>query len=97
MNEHTQLAEPLCIHFVGCMDTAKCNEMEAVIVSSLESAGDRPIVYDLARVEFVSSAFLRLCVLAQRRAGEAGFRVVNVDPLVKRVFKIAGLDFMLDA
>lgn len=97
MNELSQLEEPLCIRFVGCMDTAKCSEMEARVLASLESAGDRPIVYDLGRVEFVSSAFLRLCVLAQRRAGGAGFRIVNVDPVVKRVFKVAGLDFMLDA
>lgn len=97
MNEPNQLQEPLCIRFTGCMDTAKCGDMEAEVLAALESAGDRPIVYDLGGVEFVSSAFLRFCVLAGRRAGPAGFRVVNVDPLVKRVFKIAGLDGMLES
>ena len=44
-----------------------------------------------------SSAFLRLCIDAYQSAGDHGFQIVNVNPLVKRVFTIAGLDGMLKA
>ena len=56
-----------------------------------------PVIFDLDGVDFVSSAFLRLCIYAQRQAGDHGFQIVHVGPYVKRVFKIAGLDAMLKA
>lgn len=95
MSETLEFQEPLIVRFTGCMDTVKCAEMEAEVLAALADAIQQPIVFDLDGVDFVSSAFLRLCILAQRRVGDYGFRIINVCPMVKRVFKIAGLDGML--
>jgi anti-anti-sigma factor len=84
----------LVLRFQGCMDTAKCGEIEADVRTSLADA-DQPVVFDLDAVDFVSSSFLRLCIIARRQASPNGFQIVNVCPMVKRVFKIAGLDGML--
>lgn len=54
-----------------------------------------PVVFDLEGVDFVASAFLRLCIFGLKQAGGHGFQVVNVGPCIKRVFKIAGLNAML--
>jgi anti-anti-sigma factor len=76
------------------MDSAKCAEMESEVLAAL-TGSNTAIVFDLEEVDFISSAFLRLCIHGQREARDHGFHVVNVGPYIKRVFKIAGLDAML--
>jgi anti-anti-sigma factor len=76
------------------VDILKCTQIETDLRASLDAA-DAPIVFDLAQMDFISSAFLRLRVHAYQRAGDHGLQIINVDPLVKRVFKIAGLDALL--
>ncbi len=86
----------LVIGFAAHMDTARCVRVEADVRAAVTKP-DRPVVFDLAGVDFISSSFLRLCIYAFQQAGEQGFRVVHAGPSVKRVFKIAGLDAMLEA
>jgi anti-anti-sigma factor len=86
--------ERLTIRFKGSMDTARCDEMGPDIRAQLAGA-NQPVAFDLSGVDFISSSFLSLCVYAQRQAGDHGFQVINVCPMVKRVLKIAGLDAML--
>lgn len=50
------------------------------------------IVFDLGQVDYVSSAFLRLCMLASRQVKKSSFRIVNTKPQVMKVFKVACLD-----
>ena len=94
MASTSELEGLLVVRFEGRMDTARCDEMSADVRAALAEPR-RPVVFDLDGVDFVSSAFLRLCVYAFRQAGEHGFQIVNTGPLVKRVFKIAALDNML--
>ncbi len=77
------------------MDTAACEQMEADLQASLAET-DTSVTFDLAGVKFISSAFLGLCVRAYQKTGDAGFEIINVEPKIKRVFKIAGLDGMLN-
>lgn len=77
------------------MDTVACEQMEPELQASLGD-GDGAVVLDLAGVKFVSSAFLGLCVRAYQKASKQGFEVINVAPTIKRVFKIAGLEQMLN-
>jgi anti-anti-sigma factor len=87
--------DTLVIHFKGPMDTAACARIEADVHASVANP-NAPVVFDLNSVDFVSSSFLRLCVYAHQQARDNGFQVIHVGPSVKRVFKIAGLDFMLN-
>jgi anti-anti-sigma factor len=88
-------AQPnVAVEFDGRLDTATCASIEAEVRARVTAPG-APVVFDLCRVDFVSSAFLRLCIYAQQQAGDWGFRIVNAGPCIKRVFKIAGLDVML--
>ena len=77
------------------MDTTACEQMETELQASLADS-DGAVVFDLAGVTFVSSAFLGLCVRAFQKSSKQGFEIVNVEPTIKRVFKIAGLEGMLN-
>jgi hypothetical protein len=35
------------------------------------------IVFDLASVDYVASAFMRLCLIAVRKAGKGGFSIIT--------------------
>ncbi len=94
MTSTSEPQEQFVIRFKGPMDSARCDEIGPDTRAQLAQP-DQAVVFDLSGVDFVSSAFLSLCVYAARQAGDHGFQVVNVCPMVKRVFKIAGLDSML--
>ncbi len=86
--------ERLVFRFKGSMDTARCDEIGPDIRAQLAEP-NQPVVFDLGGVDFVSSSFLSLCIHARRQAADHGFQVINVCPMIKRVFKIAGFDAML--
>lgn len=50
------------------------------------------VVFDLARVDYVASAFLRICLSVAKSLGAGQMSVVNCQPTVKKVFAIAGMD-----
>jgi anti-anti-sigma factor len=86
--------EKLVLEFQGNLDTEKCDAIEMEVCYFSEDS-DRPVEFNLSRVEFISSAFLRLCIHAGQKAGAGRFQIVGANPSIKRVFKIAGLDGML--
>ena len=88
-----ELQDGLVFRFEGMMNTARCAEIAAEVRSAL-AAPATPVLFDLEGVDFVSSAFLRLCIHAHQQARDQGFQIINANPSVKRVFKIAGLDVM---
>jgi len=81
----------LIISFENRMDTAACSGIEKEVDGQVEKAG-QPVVFDLKNVDFVSSAFLRLCISAAKKTGAGKFQVTNASPQIKKVFKIAGMD-----
>ncbi|MHB8899310.1 MAG: STAS domain-containing protein [Thermoguttaceae bacterium] len=95
MTQSCQTNEAKVIRFEACMDTAACARVEPGVRASLADA-DGPVVFDLAGVRFISSAFLGLCVRACQTTCGRGFEVINAEPSIKRVFKIAGLEPMLN-
>jgi anti-sigma B factor antagonist len=83
-------------HFEGRLDTAKCQEFEAQVQAALQ-ATQAPVVFDLAGVDYISSAFLRLCLAAYKQVGPGRFSIVNVQPMVKKVLMISNLAGLLKA
>ena len=85
------------IFFSGRMETSFINdEMEKILAKVKECNNDVRI--DLAGVEYISSSFLRLCVCAAKgdNTGKRKVSVTRVNPSVKKVFKISGLDAMIE-
>lgn len=86
----------LTCRFSGQFDMIKCAEMEKDLFDRIgevsESTGDLRLVFDLGEVDFVTSAFLRLCLKAAKSVKENDFAIVNKSPYVKKIFKIAGFD-----
>jgi anti-anti-sigma factor len=75
----------------GRLDSLSSGELERHVVARLD-AGDRRVVIDLAGVEYVSSAGLRVLLLAAKRLKPpAGALVLcGMAPSVRTVLELAG-------
>ena len=80
----------VCI-FPHRLDTEACTRLEPEIFGEFVNFNNS-VVFDLSQVDYVSSGFLRICLRVFKRFGADKFSIVNVSPLVKKVFKIAGFD-----
>ncbi len=78
--------------FSGQLGTAEVMKDEPLVGQKLEQLGNRSVIFDLNKVSFVASSFLRLCLKTARTAGEGRFSVRNLTPEIKKVYVICGLD-----
>ncbi|MGW8179955.1 MAG: STAS domain-containing protein [bacterium] len=85
-----------CLFPIKKMDTIASTDADKDFLKSLSEAGADHIVFDLEGVTYVASAFLRLCVSAAGKVEKGRFSVINTDPQIMKVFKIAGLDSVLN-
>ena len=78
----------------GRLDTKTAPELEAKI-SDLKGAND--VVLDLEKVDYVSSAGLRVILSMQKTvSGKGGMKVINVDSNVMDIFEVTGFSEILN-
>ena len=75
----------------GRLDTDNCGRLSEPLLEALRMA-EPPVVFDLAEVPFVASSFLRICLQTIQLHGSGSLRLQHLDPSIRKVFKIAGLD-----
>jgi anti-anti-sigma factor len=54
------------------------------------------VCFDMKQVSFIASAFIRTCLSTSRSVDPGNFKIINASPMIKKTFKIAGLDEMLN-
>ena len=75
----------------GWLDTQTAPELEKVLTGL--DASVTSLVFDFAKLEYISSAGLRLVIAAYKKmAGKEGFKIVNVSDEVYDVFSLTGFD-----
>ncbi len=83
------------IHMAGRLDGTQCD-----VALKFLSGMPRPHVIDLARLEYIASAGLRVFLLTQKRiktsGGDAALKLINVSPPIYDIFHYAGFDQILD-
>lgn len=75
---------------IGRLDTTTAPELEKVIND--DCAGVERLVLDLAELEYISSAGLRVFIKAQKMMNDQGDMIIrNVNETVNEIFDITGL------
>ena len=84
----------LTVALEGRLDTTTSPELEDVLAASLD--GVDALVFDFAKLDYLSSAGLRVLLSAQKRMNKQGsMKLVHVNDAVKEVFDITGFaDFL---
>lgn len=83
--------EALALQLEGRLDGTTVPQVEEAFLQQLEK-GARRFVFDLSRLEYVSSAGLRVMLLAAKKTRAAGGKLAlhGLSESVKEVFEISG-------
>lgn len=78
----------------GRLDTLTAGELEEQIRASLE--GVNTLTLDLEKLEYISSAGLRVLLAAQKTMSRQGeMKLVNVNEIIMEIFEITGFSDIL--
>ncbi len=85
----TQEAEKLTIALEGRLDTVTAPQLEGELRSAVD--GVTELVFDLAALDYVSSAGLRVLLAAQKVMNKQGeMTIKNVKPEIMEIFEVTG-------
>jgi acetyl-CoA synthetase len=98
--EYDAAGKALRCRFSGHMDSkassADAAEFEAQLARIHPAGSPAPaglsILFDLGKVDFVASAFMRLCFVAAKRVAAGKFSITRATPQVQEMLRMAGLD-----
>ena len=85
----------LTIALEGRLDTTTAPELEAEVKSSLDNVNE--LVFDFEKLEYISSAGLRVILGAEKiMKGKGSMVVRNVNDTIMEVFEITGFSDILN-
>ena len=84
----------LTLFLEGRLDTVTSPELEAVLKGSLD--GVTELIFDFEKLEYISSAGLRVLLAAQKRMNSQGtMKVVHVGQIIMEIFEVTGFSDIL--
>lgn len=85
--------------FTGKLNTVVSNEVSESLDSIIENIkndyklnNDLKIVFDMVSVDYIASAFLRVCFMAAKKVARNSFSIINTNQFVKDLLITAGLE-----
>ena len=92
--EKKQNASELTVALTGRLDTTTAPELEKELKSSLN--GVTALVIDMEKLEYISSAGLRVLLSAQKVMNKQGeMTVVHVNDTIMEIFEVTGFSDIL--
>ena len=90
----TQNGNELTVALEGRLDTTTAPQLEAEVKENL--SGVEKLMFDFAKLEYISSAGLRVLLSAQKTMNKQGSMVVkNSSDDVKEIFEVTGFSDIL--
>lgn len=87
--EKTLNGDDLTIKLAGRLDTTTAPELEAELKASID--GIKNLVFDFERLDYISSAGLRVLLSAQKIMNKQGkMKVVKVNSAITEIFEVTG-------
>ncbi len=77
-------------HLSGRLDTIVSLQLEPEIDKITDTK--KKLEFDFSDVDYISSSFLRICLKKFKELGEGNFWIKSPKPDIAKVFKIAGLE-----
>ena len=90
----TQNGSELTISLEGRLDTVTAPELESELGTALE--GVTALTFDLEKLDYISSAGLRVLLSAQKKMNTQGeMKLVNVNETIMEIFEVTGFSDIL--
>jgi anti-sigma B factor antagonist len=90
MHKYIKTDKQLTCILSGKIDTLNSVTLENDLTEQM-TAEITSVLFDIESVDYVSSTFLRIVITLVKSLGKENFSIINVQPSVTLVFKIAGL------
>lgn len=92
--QKTRNGNTLTIAPEGRLDTMTAPELEGLLKESLE--GVKELVFDLEKLDYISSAGLRVLLSAQKTMNNQGtMKVLHANEIVMEIFEVTGFSDIL--
>ena len=86
--------EKFIVSLEGRLDTVTAPELEKELNESVDEASD--LVMDFEKLEYISSAVLRVLLASHKRLSKAGsFKIINVNETIMEIFEVTGFSDIL--
>ena len=90
----TKQDDALTVALEGRLDTTTAPELEAALTDALD--GVSALTMDLEKLDYISSAGLRVLLSAQKRMMKQGeMKVVHVNETIMEIFEVTGFSDIL--
>ena len=90
----TQNAATLNIAIEGRLDTTTAPELEAELKASLDGVSE--LIFDMEKLDYISSAGLRVLLSAQKVMMKQGeMKLIHVNETVMEIFEVTGFSDIL--
>ena len=90
-----QDVDKLTVALEGRLDTTTSPQLEGELRTAVN--GITELVFDLEKLNYISSAGLRVLLAAQKVMKKQGsMKIINVNPEIMEIFEITGLDEVLN-
>jgi anti-sigma B factor antagonist len=90
----TKEGEKLNVKVEGRLDTTTSPDLEEALKNSYQ--GINKLVFDFAKLDYISSAGLRILLGAQKKMNAQGkMSIVNANDIVKSIFEVTGFSTIL--
>ena len=84
----------LCVALEGRLDTTTAPELESELKASL--GGVNELVFDFEKLDYISSAGLRVLLSAQKTMTKQGeMKIIHVNEMIMEVFEVTGFSDIL--
>ena len=91
----TQNASAVTLALEGRLDSTTAPELETELKSFLDDASE--IVFDMEKLDYISSAGLRVLLSAQKvMVKKGGMKVIHANETVMEIFEITGFSDILN-
>ncbi|MBQ6331376.1 MAG: STAS domain-containing protein [Clostridia bacterium] len=87
--EQKKDGKALVLTFAGRLDTVTAPELEAVLKDAL--AGVEELTFDFEKLDYISSAGLRVLLSAQKTMNRQGtMKVIHTNEMIREIFDVTG-------
>ena len=87
--------EELTLKVAGRVDTTNAKDFEDVVTTSL--AGVKSLIVDFAELDYISSAGLRVLLIAIKQMKKQGsMKVVGANEMVREIFEVTGFSDLVE-
>lgn len=96
--DFNKTANTLTCSLEGRLGADNAEELSKIIHDKIDEYknDDLKIIFNLRDVDYIASSFIRICVATAKQLQKGYFSISNTNPMIIKVFKIAGLDEILN-